>query len=523
MKKLRILCLAALVSSHVALAQKLDVDAFVDYAQKSFDAYDVPGASVAIVKDGKVVLAKGFGVRTLGKPTPVDADTLFAIASNTKAFTAAVLATLVDQGKLSWDDRVIDHLPEFRVHDPYATREFTVRDLLSHRSGNASQAGDLLWLRSTFTREEILHRIRFIEPAYGFRARYGYQNVMFIAAGELAEAITGESWDDLVATRIFEPLGMTSTNTTIRERTIGGNWATPHVPQDGKPVAIEFENVDNLGGAGAINSSANDLSRWLLLHLGHGKLGDVRVFSEDQSDEMWTPHTVLPLGKPSPQLAARQPNFAAYGLGWRLKDYRGRKLVYHGGGLAGMTSLTTLVPDEDLAMVVLTNSETSAQTAITYWALDRYFGAPRTDWTTLQREAAEERWTERIEPKLEAMEKSRIPSTSPSLELSEYAGRYSDELIGDAVIEYEEYEPGDNDAELTLQFVRSPPFHARLEHWHYDTFVARFDHHSVKDAFVTFVIGPEGDVEAIRMKRYSPFSGSTYQYETLQFVPAPRQ
>jgi len=229
---------------------------------------------------------------------------------------------------------------------------------------------------------------------------------------------------------------------------------------------------------------------------------------------MWTPHTVLPLGTPSPELAARQPNFAAYGLGWRLKDYRGRKLVYHGGGLAGMTSLTTLVPEEDLGIVVLTNSETSAQTAITYWALDRYFGAPRTDWTRAQRIAAERRWEERIEPRLAEIEKSRIPSTSPTLNLADYAGRYTDPLIGDAVIE-------DDGGQLTLQFVRSPPFHARLEHWHYDTFVARFEHHSVKDAFVTFVIGPEGGVEAIRMKRYSPFSGSTYQYEALQFVPAP--
>lgn len=513
MKRLLFVLLAALVASSPAFAQSLDVDAFIEYAQGSFDAYEVPGAAVAIVKDGQVVLTRGFGVRRLGEPAPVDADTLFAIASNSKAFTAAVLATLVDEGKLSWDDHVIDHLPAFRVYDPYATREFTVRDLLSHRSGNASQAGDLLWLRSTFTREEIVERIRFIEPVYGFRTHYGYQNVMLIAAGELAEAITGESWDELVAERIFAPLKMTSTNTTVRKRESGGNWATPYVPKDGKLIEIDPENVDNLGGAGAINSSANDLSQWLLLQLGRGTLGEVQVFSKEQSEQMWTPHTVIPIGSASPSLASRQPHFSAYGLGWRLKDYRGRLLVHHGGGLAGMTSLTTMAPEENLGIVILTNSETSVQTALTYWILDSYFGAPRTDWTALQREDAERRWVERLEPMLEAVENSRIPSTSPSLPLASYAGRYTDPLIGDALIE-------ETDGGLTLQFVRSPPFHARLEHWNYDTFVARFDHHSVKDAFVTFTLGPDGKVDGIRMKRYSPFAETTYGYEALRFVPS---
>ena len=511
MKTLRFVLLAAFVAP-IASSQGLDLEAFASYAQESFAAYEVPGAAVAIVKDGRVVLTQGFGVRTLGDPTPVDAGTLFAIASNTKAFTAALLATLVDEGVLNWNDRVIDHLTEFRLYDAYATRELTVRDLLSHRSGIASYRGDLLWLRSTYTRDEILHRIRFIKPAYSFRSRYGYQNVMFIAAGELAEAVSGKSWDSLLKERVFTPLGMTSTNTTIRKRERGGNWATPHVPVNGTVQTIEPENVDNLGGAGAINASAADLSHWLLLQLGRGKFRDVRVYSEAQATQMWTPHTILPIGKPSPQLASRHPHFAAYGLGWRLKDYRGRKMVYHGGGLAGMTSLTTLVPEENLGIVVLTNQETSVQTALTYWILDSYLGAPRTDWTAVQREAAEKRWTRRIEPRLKAIEKSRIPSTSTSLKLSEFAGRYTDVLYGDAVIE-------ENDGTLNLQFAKSPPFHARLEHWHYDTFVARFDHHSIADAFVTFSVRADGTIEEMRMKPYSPTADSSYDYEDLRFVP----
>ena len=511
MKTLRYVILAAFVAP-VAPAQELNLGAFEKYAKESFAAYEVPGAAVAIVKDGHVVLTQGFGVRTLGESTPVDADTLFAIASNTKAFTAALLATLVDEGVLNWNDRVIDHLPEFCLYDAYATRELTVRDLLSHRSGIASGGGDLLWLRSTYTRDEILHRIRFIKPAYSFRSRYGYQNVMFIATGELAEAVSGKSWDSLLAERIFTPLGMTSSNTTIRKRDGSGNWATPHVRVKGTVQTITPENVDNLGGAGAINASAADLSHWLLLQLGRGKFRDVRVYSQKQAGQMWTPHTILPIGKPSPQLASRHPHFAAYGLAWRLKDYRGRKLVHHGGGLAGMTSLTTLVPEENLGIVILTNQETSVQTALTYWILDSYFGAPRTDWTAAQREAAEKRWVRRIEPMLEAIEKGRIPSTSTSLTLSDYAGRYTDVLYGDAVIE-------ENGGTLHLQFAKSPPFNARLEHWHYDTFVARFDHHSIEDAFVTFSMGPDGTIEEMRMKPYSPAADLSYDYEDLRFVP----
>ena len=492
-------------------AQTFDTDAFEAYAIDAFAAYEVPGAAVAIVKDGDVVLTKGFGVRTLGETALVDADTLFAIASNTKAFTAGLLATLVDEGALSWDDRVVDHLPGFRLHDPYATREMTVRDLLSHRSGNASGAGDLLWLRSIYTRDEIVRRLRFIEPVHGFRARYGYQNVMYIAAGELAEAAGGASWDKLLSERIFAPLAMATANTSIREREEGGNWATPHMSIRGTVQTIEPENVDNLGGAGAINASANDLSRWLLLQLGNGKLGSVRVYSEEQAREMHTPHVLLPIGDAAPELRARQPRFSTYGLGWRMTDYLGRKLVNHGGGLAGMTSLTTLVPEENLGVVVLTNQETSVQTALTYWVLDSYFGAPRTDWVKAQRTVAERRWKERIEPQLAEVETRRVESTQPTFEPGQYAGRYTDRLYGDALVE-------ERDGGLRLRFLSSPAFNARLEHWHFDTFVARFDHHSVQDAFVTFSVGQDRSVEVMRMTPYSPTAGSTYHYDDLRFT-----
>ena len=515
----RIIAVIAVISAAFALTapaigQPLDIGSFEAYARDSMAAYDVPGASVAIVKDGAVVYAGGFGVRTLGRGAAVDADTLFAIASMSKAFTAAVLASLVDEGALDWDDRVSDRMPAFRLSDAYRTREMTVRDLLSHRSGNATGIGDLLWLRSTYTREEITERVRFIEPAHGFRARYGYSNVFFIVAGELAAAVADRSWDELVRTRIFEPAGMSSSNTSISKRTDGANWATPHVRVNGAVQPIAPENVDNLGGAGAINSSAADMARWLLLQLGRGTIDGKRVFENAQSKLMWTPHINLGIGTAAPELAVRQPRFSAYGLGWRLKDYRSRKLVHHGGGLAGMTSLTTLVPEENLGVVVLTNQETSVQTALTYWVLDRFFGAPRTDWTKAQQIVAERRWTERMEPRLNAIEKTRIDGTSPRLKLGDYSGRYEDRLVGavDVALVH---------GALKLLFVKSPPFNAVLEHWHHDTFVARFHHHSIADAFVTFVLGPNGKVAEMKMSPYSPYSDSAYHYDALRFVKSP--
>lgn len=515
MKRLLLFVLTTGVAllSGIVEAQELDLEAFDRYARASFDAYQVPGAAVAIVKDGKVALSRGYGLRELGAPELVDEDTLFAIGSCTKAYTAALVAILVDEGKLGWNDRIIDHLPDFQLHDPYATREMRVRDLLSHKAGFASGDGDLLWLRSTYTREEILHRIRFVPPAYGFRERYGYSNVMFIIAGELVEAVSGVSWDEFLETRIFGPAGMPHANTSLREKTPGANWATPHVFFDGAIRPIVAENVDNLGGAGAVNASASDAARWLLLLTGRGAIGETRVFSEDAALEMWSVHTALGTGRaPSnPALAARHPSFAGYGLGWRLRDYRGRKIVFHGGGLAGMTSMTTVVPEENLGIMVLTSQETSVQTALTYWVMDSYFGAPRTDWTAVQREAAEARWR-RLEPRLKAIDASRIPGTSPSLAPSAYAGHYRDAYYGDATVDYD-------GSELRLRFSKSPAFDARLDHWHFDTFVARFEHHSIADAFVTFAIGADGTITGVSMQPYSPTADSSYDYENLAFVP----
>ena len=247
------LILSAAVTLHAQTNPPADLDAYVTRAMKTFD---VPGIAVAIVKDGKMVFAKGYGVRKLGDPTPVDENTLFGIGSNTKAFTAAALATLVDEGRLSWDDPVYQRLPGFQMYDPYVSHEMTIRDLLTHRSGMGLGEGDLLfWPHTTYKREEIIYRLRFMKPASSFRSKYAYDNLLYMTAGQIVPAVTGTSWDDYVREKILTPLGMKTSNVSTTQFKPGDNYAFPHSKVDGKLQVIPFQDLDNAGPAGSINSS----------------------------------------------------------------------------------------------------------------------------------------------------------------------------------------------------------------------------------------------------------------------------
>ncbi|HXG91089.1 MAG TPA: serine hydrolase [Blastocatellia bacterium] len=515
-----LIILALTASAAPAFAQTNappDLDAYVARALKEFD---VPGLAVAIVKDGKVVLAKGYGVRKLGESTPVDAHTLFGIASNTKAFTAAALAMLVDEGKVNWDDPVTKHLPSFQMYDPYVTHEITIRDLLTHRSGLGLGAGDLLWWpQTTFTRDEIVHRLRFIKPATSFRSRYAYDNVLYVVAGQVIAAVTGKSWDEVIKERIFAPLGMTESNTSFSAIRAGDNFATPHSKNSGRLEAVEPFKGDNVGAAGAINSNVTDMAKWVIAQLDNGLIrnaenGGKRLFSERQSREMWSAQTILPVNDPPPQLALLRANFAAYGLGWGLTDYRGKKIVSHTGGLPGYVSRVTLVPDLKLGVIVLTNMEAGgAFQAITYRILDHYFGAAETDWITAYRALAEQ-----SEARAAAVEKqqsaARDANSKPSLALAKYAGRYTDAWYGDVTINLE------ND-KLVLRFSHTPGLVADLEHWQYDTFVARWRDRSLgADAFVTFALKPDGQIDQVKMVAISPLTDFSFDFHDLLLLPA---
>jgi len=478
--------------------------------------FEVPGISVAIVKDGKILLAKGYGVRKLGEATPVDQQTMFAIGSNTKAFTTAALATLVDAGKLSWDDPVYQRLPGFVMYDPYVAHEMTIRDLLTHRSGMGLGEGDLLfWPHSTYTRDEIIYKLRFMKPVSSFRSRYAYDNLLYMTAGQIIPAVTGTSWDDYIRQRIFAPLGMNNSNVSSADFKPGGDYASPHSRVDGKLQVIPFEALDNVGPAGAINSCALDMARWVQLQLNRGKFADrdARLFSEQRSREMWSPQTILPLGDPPPPLAALKSNFADYALGWGLRDYHGRKLIGHTGGVAGFVSRVMLVPEENLGVVVLTNAEEDgAFDSILFHILDYYFRLPPADWIAAFKSVkdADEKDAAETMKKAEA---ARDANSRPSLPLEQYAGVYNDAWYGPITIRSEA-------SGLVITFDHTPAMIGDLQPWQFDTFKAHWRDRTIEDAFITFSLNPEGGIDSARMKAVSPLADFSFDYQDLLLKPA---
>lgn len=508
--RLALLLLLALLSfSHVTTAQTLEerLKEIDEYAAKAGREWKVPGFAVAIVKDDRVVFIKGYGVRELGKPEPVDKDTLFAVASNTKAFTSAALATLVDEGKLKWDDRVTKYLPWFQLYDPYVTREMTVRDLLSHRSGLATFGGDLLWYETTYSREEIIRRVRFLKPLHSFRGRYGYQNIMFLAAGEIVPAVTGKSWDDYVREKFFAPLGMTRTVTTYKQLTAAQNVATPHNEFEGRVRVVHYANVDSAGGAAAINSTAAEMAEWVRLQLGRGTYGGKRIFSAAASREMWSPHMIVPITEPAERFNPAV-HFTLYGLGWGLSDYRGRKVVTHSGGLDGMTSRVALMPEENLGVVILTNSETPLQAFFHYKVFDVFTGAPARDWsadfTTLVKAAQEREAAE-----AQKLEAARVPNTKPSLPLGSYAGTYGGQMYGEAKVSEE-------NGRLVVRLVPAPAYVGDLEHWHFDTFRIKWRDSVIYPyprGWVTFQLDAQGKVSEMKIDVPNP----DFDFKELEF------
>ncbi len=359
------------------------VDAIVARATRQ---WPVPGLAVVVIKDGQVLLAKGYGVRTLGSPEPVDADTLFAIASLSKAFTATGVGMLVQDGKLKWDDPVVTHLPSFALSDPAITPQVTVRDLLTHRVGLPTFGGDVLWFLSTLDRPSVLQSIRHVPLGFPFRSGYGYSNLMYLTAGELFGSTTGQGWEDFTRSRMLAPLGMTRSAMTLAEAQTRSNRATAHTNIDQVGFhALPDRNVDVVGSAASMYSSANDLGRWLLFQLGRGELDGQRLLSTELMDETWTVQTPL---RVSSVVRGYSPSthFSGYGLGWFLGDYAGRMIARHGGALSGMYSFAMVVPEEKLAVAVLTNADSHGLYAAVPWEIvDAALGKTDTDWVEVFR------------------------------------------------------------------------------------------------------------------------------------------
>ena len=513
-RKLFVAVLFVLIFSASARAQTAPPSDLDSYVARVLKTFDVPGLSIAIVRDGKTVLAKGYGVRKLGDFTPTDENTLFGIGSNTKAFTTAALATLVDEGKIAWDDPVYQRLPGFQMYDPYVSHEMTIRDLLTHRSGMGLGEGDLLfWPHTTYTRNDIIYRLRFMKPASSFRSHYAYDNLLYMTAGQIIPAVTGTSWDDYVREKIFAPLAMTTTNVSTGAFKPGDDYASPHSKVDGRLQPLPFQNLDNVGPAGSINSSAAEMAKWVTLQLNRGKYPnrDGRLFSEAQSREMWSPQTILRTGERTGPLAALSAKFADYGLGWGLRDYHGRKLVGHTGGVSGFVSRVMLVPEENLGVVILTNAEQGgAFDSILFHVLDNYFALPPTDWIAAFRTADEAEQKEADEI-IKKQNVSRAADSKPSLTLDKYAGIFADPWYGPVTIRME-------NGKLVFTMDHTPSAVADLQHWQYDTFKAHWRDHTIEDAFVTFALNPDASINHFTMVAVSPLADFSFDYQDLYFT-----
>jgi CubicO group peptidase (beta-lactamase class C family) len=491
----RIALAALLVAAPVGAQLPSGLDGYIERVRTD---WNIVGLAVAVVQSDSVIYAQGFGLRHVERPDPVDEHTLFAIGSNTKAFTAAAIGGLVADGRMGWDDRVVDHLPWFELYDPWVTSHITVRDLLSHRSG-LGRRGDANWYATDFSREEVVRRIRYLEPNSSFRSEAGYQNTMFLAAGLVTEAVAGTSWDTVIDQRIFEPLGMRRSSTSTLALEGDDNVATPHHPfDDGMIRPIAYRNLDNVAPAGSINSSVLEMTRWMRMLLSGGSFEGTPVLPDSVVETMVTPAIVYPV-PPIYEELFPSTHFSMYGLGLGLRDYLGRKMVTHTGGIDGMLSQVTMIPEEGLGIVVLTNTTNGgAYNAVTFRILDALLDGPERDWSERflglvrrQEEAAERRTQQRLA--------SRVPDTRPSLDLDGYAGTYEDAMYGRVRVRLE-------DGRLVLQ---RHALTADLEHWHYDTFVARWRDPVMADGpgtLITFVLENDGTTRALQAEDLADFA-----------------
>jgi CubicO group peptidase (beta-lactamase class C family) len=493
-----------------------DLDAYVERIRRQFE---VPGIGLTIVKDGKVLVAKGYGIRKMGSPEPVDAGTVFAIASNTKAFTATALGMLVEEGKIEWDAPVIRYLPWFRVSNPYVTVEMTVRDLLVHRSGLGLGAGDLLlWPGTDLKQREIVQHLANVPLSASFRSRYAYDNILYLAAGELIEAVTGQNWHDFIRTRILDKLGMRETGDRHSDITRLPNAAVAHARIDGTVRPVNPFVSENSDAAGGIVTNARDYAKWLIVQLDSGRTAaGTRLFAPSTTRQLWSVVTPLPVGPPAPELNGLRSNFSGYGLGFGIRDYRGYKLVSHSGSLSGFVSRIAMIPELRLGVAVFTNQESEdAYNALICHILDYYIGGGGTDWIRAFA-AVKARADSSLAVRESKTVSERDTLSRPSLPMEKYAGEYEDAWYGPIPITMEGHR-------LVMRMSHSPGMVGDLEHWQYDTFVVRWRDRELRaDAFVTFTLTAEGKIDHATMKAVSPATDFSFDFQDLILKPAARK
>lgn len=512
---LRILVFSlAVVFSQPSISQALSGKQIDSLVQKTMETFDVPGMAVAVIKDGKIYHKNTFGIRSIKTEAPVNENTLFGVASNTKAFTTAALAQLIDKGKLKWDTPVQEIIPEFKLYNPYVTNEFTIRDLVTHRSGLGLGAGDLMVFpaSNTTTLPEMIHNLRFLKPVSSFRSKYDYDNLLYIVAGEIVARVSGIPYDKYIEDNFFQPLKMTRSKLSIPEIEADPNRIDGHAPVDGKLEITTNTFTQIATPAAGIYASINDMTTWVQAQLHKGKYGPQlkdSLFSKKEHREMWSPQTLIKSGK-----GPYNTHFSAYGLGWFLSDVNGYFQVGHTGGLLGIVSQVTMIPELDLGIIVLTNQQSGAAfSAITNSIKDGYFGIKgenRIKEYNERRLAAEKR-EDSIVSKLEEDIQAQIKSKSPKPNLEAYAGVYNDPWFGKVNISVTK-------DGLNFAAEKSSDLTGKMVYYKGTTFVVRWNDRALKaDAFVNFRLDINGKAQGFVMKPISPLTDFSYDYQDLDF------
>jgi len=468
-------------------------------AERTLRLFNVPGLALAIVQDGHTVFARGYGLRDRERNAPVDPQTVFGIGSITKSFTAAALALLVDQGAIKWDDRVIDHLPELQLSDPYVTRELTIRDLLSHRSGLGEGAGDLmLFSRSQFTREDAVHNLRFLPMSTSLRSHFAYNNMMFVVAGLLIERVSGERWERFVQERLLDPIGMSGCHAdpvaALAHPVQNADIAVGYHEIGTTLMKLPSDPLKAAAPAGGILCNADGMARWMRLQLGGGSIDGRQILSRAQRDAMWTPQTILP---PGPTAALSRQHFRSYGLGWFLEDFKGDERVWHSGTVAGMVTLISLLPERGTGFVVLTNQEDSNATNGLVAALTETVQGGTFDWLGEYKRREQATGAARDRHAVDLPGSTARPFLHPpATELAEYSGNYRDSWRGLFAISLQ-------DGHLRLRVSRADDLAGSMEALPHDLFVVHWDDRAFNgsdDAYIQFHRDPNGQIVSATMR-----------------------
>lgn len=490
MKKLICLFLSFSLMLPFLFAQS-NIEILDNYIEKVYKDWNLPGLSIAVVKDGKILLSKGYGIRALDGNEKVNSKTLFGAMSTTKAMTAVGMAILVDEGKVNWDDRVIEHLPHFKVADAYVTRELKIRDLFTHNAGLGN--ADFLWAWTPdLSAEKVVERMQHAEPAYSFRGGFTYQNIMYLVAGQIVEEISGKPWEDFMAERVFSPLGMNNTFPNMEGSKSYKNRSVAHYEIDGHIQQIPETTADPIAPAGAVWSTSDDIAKWVNFMLDSAKIEGKSLLKTATWQELIKPQVVIPSNQFYPTMQLTKPHWTTYGFGWFQHDYRGEMVNFHTGSLAGRTAIAGLLVDKKIGVYIFGNLDhAELRHALMYKVFDLFaFDDNSRDWSADMKvlyDGIAKDW----EDQRKEVKKKRIMNTAPSLSVHAYTGIYKAPFYGTAIIELQDG---------YLKLVLSPTVQANLNHWHFETFEADWDKAWWGESLLAFKLDPvSGAVKSLEI------------------------